>query len=331
MIQNILAKSSGWLLFFYSLPSKPVGNRMKIWRKLTRIGAVPFKGSGHILPNNEENYEYFQWLTSEVTDRGGEGAFVQVDRVESMPEKEVVDLFIRSREKEYLPIEEEIETVERGLITLNQGGDPESGKKLIETLNQLAKEFEHIKKVDFFASRKGLSLEKRIKAVRDALKTFSPEERAKTEKSITQKNHKDYQGKIWVTRKRPHVDRMASAWLIRKFIDPEAAFKFIGESGTIDPKADTVTFDIKNGVFTHQSDLCTFEVLIRSFGLKDKAIKKMAEVIHQIDLRDKKHPAPEAFGMEELIKGIRKTVTDDQEILEKGMALFEMLYASKTV
>jgi hypothetical protein len=329
MIHNKMTKHNKWLLFFYSLPAKPVGHRMKIWRKLSQIGAVPFKGSGYILPNNEENYEYFQWLVSEVIDRGGESALVQVDRIEFMPEKEIIDLFNRSREKEYFPIEEEIETVERGLITLDQRGDPESGKKLIENLNHVAKEFEHIKKVDFFASPKGISLEKRIKAVRDTIKTFSFEEPAKTEKSITQKNRKDYQGKVWVTRKRPYVDRMASAWLIRKFIDPDSVFKFIGEDETINPKANRMAFDIKNGDFTHQGDLCTFEVLIRSFGLKDKALKKMAEVVHQIDLRDKKLPVPEAVGVEELLKGIRKMGTDDRGTLEKGMALFEMLYASK--
>ena len=301
---------------------------MKVWRKLSKIGAVPFKGAGYILPNDEENYEYFQWLTSEVTDKGGEGAFVQTDRIESLTEAEIMDLFKRVREKEYLPIEEELEAIEKGTLPLDQEDNPESRKKLIDHFTRLTKEFDLIRKVDFFASPKGILLEKRMRTVRDRIKTFSSGNKAKTENPITLRDRKDYQGKIWVTRKRPYVDRIASAWLIRSFIDSGAVFKFIGE-GPVRSKKNTVLFDIKDGGFTHHGDLCTFEVLIRSFELKDQALKKLAEVVHQIDLRDKKYPAPEADGIEELLKGIRKISTDDQEILNKGISVFEMLYASK--
>jgi len=303
---------------------------MKIWRKLSRIGAVPFKGSVYLLPDNEENHEYFQWLVAEVIRKGGEGAFVQVERIESMQEEELIELFNRSREKEYRPVEDGIETVERGIIPLNQRGGLENRKKLIEDFNRLAKEFELIRKIDFFFSKKGAALEKRIKAVRDEIKTFSPGEIAKPDKLIPQKDRKNYQGRIWVTRKRPYVDRMASAWLIRKFIDPKAVFRFIGDDQTGHLEEGQVTFDMSSGELTHQGDLCTFEVLIKTFGLKDRVLKKMAEIVHQIDLKDEKHQAPEAKGVEELLKGLRKTVTNDGEILEKGMALFEMLYASKT-
>jgi hypothetical protein len=303
---------------------------MKIWRKLSQIGAVPFKGSVYLLPNNEENFEYFQWLVSEVMARGGDGAFVQVERIEFMQEKEIIDFFNRSREKDYLPMEEAMEIVERGLLNLNQGGGLENRKKLLDDFNRLAKEFELIRKIDFFVSKKGTFLEKRIKAVREVIKAFSPGEKAKPEKLISQKDRKAYQGRVWVTRKRPHVDRMASAWLIRKFIDPKAVFEFIGEEELGHSEKGRVTFDLKNGDFTHHLDLCTFEVLIRSFGLKDKALKKLAEIVHQIDLKDEKVHVPEAKGVEEILKGLRKTVTDDLEILEKGLALFEMLYASKT-
>ena len=318
-----------WLLFLYSLPAKPVGHRMKVWRKLSQIGAVSFRGAGYILPDNEEHYEYFQWLVSEVTDRGGEAAFIRVDRVELMAEKEVIALFHRAREKEYLPIAEQIEILERGLITFNQGGGIEEGRTITENLERLTKEFELVKRIDFFDSPQGISLERKIKKVREAAESLTFREQGRAEKPISPKDPADYHKKVWATRKRPYVDRMASAWLIRKFIDPEAVFKFISE-GAI-PKTDrkTVLFDIKNGAFTHQSDLCTFEVLIRSFGLNDKALSKMAEVVHQIDLRDKKRPVPEAAGLEALIRGIRKVNAEDREILEKGMALFEMLYASK--
>ncbi|MBA4393423.1 MAG: hypothetical protein C0407_07705, partial [Desulfobacca sp.] len=159
---------------------------MKIWRKLSQIGAVSFKGSVYLLPDNEENYELFQWLVTEVVGRGGEGAFVRVDRIEFMPEKEIMDCFNRSREKEYRPLEEAMEIMDRGLLNLKQGGGPEKRKKLLEDFTRLAKEFEATRKVDFFVSKKGTSLEKRIKAVREVIKTFSPGEGAKTKKLILQ-------------------------------------------------------------------------------------------------------------------------------------------------
>lgn len=330
MIQKTTTPSSGWLLFFYSLPSKPVGNRMKVWRKLSRIGAVPFKGSGHILPDSEENHEYFQWLVSEVISRGGEGAFVRTDRIESMKEKELIALFDQNREKEYRAVEEGVEALERRIGNLKKAGGAENKKKLIEDFNRLLKEFEMVRKVDFFFSKRGASLEIRLKGIDREITTLSVGEIKKPGELMAQKDRKDYQGRQWVTRKRPYVDRMASAWLIRRFIDPKAVFKFIEEEEITNPEEGPVAFDMKNGEFTHRGDLCTFEVMIRVFGLKDKALKRMAQIVHEIDLKDEKYRVPEAKGIEELLKGLRKTVKADGEILEKGMALFELLYTSKT-
>jgi hypothetical protein len=169
-----------------------------------------------------------------------------------------------------------------------------------------------------------------MKAIHNDIKTLSAREVKKPEKLISLRDRKDFQRRIWVTRKRPHVDRMASAWLIRKFIDKEAVFEFIEENEIPHPKKEYIPFDMKNGEFTHQGDLCTFEVLMKAFKLKDKALNKLAEIVHVIDLKDEKYRALEANGVEEIIKGIRKTSPDDKEVLEKGMTLFEMLYASKT-
>jgi len=329
MIQKKSTKSKRWLLFFYTLPSKPVGNRLRIWRKLSQIGAVSFKGSVYLLPDKEDNYETLQWLGSEVISRGGEVDLVRTDRFEFMPEVEIIHLFNRSREKEYKPIVETLETIERGILNLRQGGAV-NRKKISEDFNRLTKEFESVRKVDFFSSKKGAAVEKRIKSTQEMIENFSTREKVKTAKPMVSRDRQNYLGKVWVTRKRPYVDRMASAWLIRKFIDLEATFQFIRDGETLNHQNGTVPFDLKNGEFTHQGDLCTFEVLIKSFGLKDKILKKIAEVVHQIDLKDEKYPAPEAKGVEEVLKGIRRTAGDDQEMLEKGMALFEMLYVSKT-
>jgi hypothetical protein len=304
---------------------------MKIWRKLSQIGAVPFKGSVYVLPDNEDHHEYFQWLVSEVITRGGEGAFVRAERIESMEEKELRALFDQNRNKEYHPVETGIEALERRLGNFKKGGGTEPKKNLIEDFNRLIREFERVRKVDFFSSIKGASLEIRLKAIENEITSLSAREIKRPEKLMHQKERKDYQRRTWVTRKRPYVDRIASAWLIRRFIDPKAVFKFIKEDETTNPGEGPVAFDIKNGEFSHQGDFCTFEVMIKVFGLKDKALKKMAQIVHEIDLKDEKYSAPEAKGIEELLNGIRKTVKADGEILEKGMALFEMLYASITL
>jgi len=134
--------------------------------------------------------------------------------------------------------------------------------------------------------------------------------------------------KTWVTRAKPFVDRMASAWLIKKFIDKDAGFKFIREQTVRQLDKRTIAFDIRDAEFTHSGDMCTFETLIKTFGIKDKAVKKIAGLVHDLDIKDDKFNVPEARGIEEILIGIRRTATNDSEALEKGMNVFEMLYAS---
>jgi hypothetical protein len=304
---------------------------MRIWRKLSQIGAVPFKGSVYILPDNEDHHEYFQWLVSEVVARGGEGAFIRADRIESMKEEELIDLFDQNRMKDYRPVEEAVEALKRRIGSLKKGGGGENKKNLIEDFNGLIKEFGRVRKVDFFLSKKGISLETRLKGIDKEIASLSAREIKRPEKWMTKKDRKDYRGRTWVTRKRPYVDRMASAWLIKRFIDPNAVFNFIKEDETTNLLEGSVSFDLKNGEFTHGGNLCTFEMMLKVFGLRENALKKMAQIVHEIDLKDEKYPAPEAKGIEEILKGIRKTGRNDLEILDKGMALFEMLYASKAL
>jgi len=141
---------------------------------------------------------------------------------------------------------------------------------------------------------------------------------------------KEYQGRTWTTRKRPFIDRMASAWLIRKFIDRKASFTFMDESKLKSSGEGTVSFDVSGGDFTHWGDLCTFEVLVKSFGLKDIIVKKIAEIVHELDIKDDRYRTADAKGLESVLAGIRKTAKDDADALEKGMAVFEMIYAAKT-
>ena len=325
-----VAKSNKWLLIFYTVPSKPVGNRMKIWRRLAKAGAVQLKGAVYILPYNEEHLELCQWLVLEVMAMKGDGAFVIAEKIETITNSEVINLFNQHRAVDYKGIQKGLAELEQRINSIKKGTGGQSVKNLSEQFNKYQKEFEEIKKIDFFSSKAGNDLKKKIKVLEGGIKDVSGFAIKKKSVVIVPRRVEDYRGKTWVTRKNPFVDRMASAWLIRKFIDKKANFGFISEQDVEDLKKDSIAFDIRRGEFTHSGDMCTFEVLIKAFGLKDKALKKIAEVVHELDIKDDKYKNPEARGIEDILMGIRKTAKDDAEILDKGMVVFEMLYASKT-
>ena len=322
------AKIQEWLLFFYSVPSKPVSNRMRIWRTLVKAGAVQFKGAAYILPASDDHYELFQWLVSSVTDMQGEAAFVKVPCIETMKEDEIVSLFDQQREKDYLDFGNRLDEFENRIGRIGKGVAMMENKKSEEELQRFAKEFQDIGKIDFFFSKGRKGLEKRLKAIASQITGRTRVESAKFAIEVIKRRASDYQGKTWVTRKRPFIDRVASAWLIKGFIDKKAAFGFIDESEIESLDKDTIAFDMVGGEFTHVGDMSTFEVLLKSFGLKDKALGVVAEIVHQLDLQDEKYRNPAAEGLREILDGIRKTVKDDHEALEKGMSIFEMLYAA---
>lgn len=316
-------------MFFYSVPSRPVSNRMKIWRRLMQAGALPFKGAGYILPYSEEHYEFCQWLVSEVVGMGGEAAFVYVKKIETMYDKEVIDLFNKQRDRDYRDIYKRIEGFERKIQNIKKGSTIQVNKKLFEQFSKLSKDFDAIKRKDFFSSKTGTILKKRLEALQTELKDIDRIYVGLRSPKVITKHIKNYQGKTWVTRKMPFVDRMASAWLIRKFIDPRASFKFINEREVAYLGKDMIAFDVMGGEFTHIGDMCTFEVLIKSFNLVDRRIKKIAAIVHELDIKDDKFKTPEAKGIEEILVGIRKTSKSDLEALERGIDVFEMLYEAK--
>jgi hypothetical protein len=318
-----------WLVFFYSVPAKPAGCRVKIWRRLSKAGAVQFKGSVYILPHNEENHEFFSWLVSEVKAMNGEAAFLRGEKFETSKEQEIIDLFNRQRDKEYRKIEKCADSIEGIVSSFKKGTKVQKETKLNERFSRLVRNFEEIQRIDFFMSEAGLKMKHKIKVLEKEIRNAAASE---TKSAVTVKiqNKKDYQGRTWVTRKKPFVDRIASAWLIKGFIDKKAGFDFIDEREMDSVKDGAVTFDMGGGNFTHIGDMCTFEVLLKSFRIKEGTLKKISEIVHQIDLRDDRFLIPESKGIEEVLAGIRKTGESDQEILEKGMGIFEMLYASKT-
>lgn len=324
------AKKQEWLLFFYSVPSKPVSNRMRIWRMLVKTGAVQFKGSVYILPASDDHYELFQWLVSSVTAMQGEAAFVRVSGIETMKSDEIIRLFDQQREKDYLDIGMRLDEFEKKIGSVKKGVGTLNNKKIEEEFNRFVKEFQEIGKIDFFFSKGRKELERRMKTITSDITGLSRGESVKPSVQVLKRRAGDYQGKTWVTRKRPFIDRFASAWLIKGFIDRKAVFGFIEENEIEGLDKDAVAYDIVGGEFTHVGDMSTFEVLLKSFGMKDKALRIMAEIVHQLDLKDGKYQNPAAEGLREILEGIRKTVKDDYDALEKGMGIFEMLYAANS-
>jgi hypothetical protein len=324
------AKGHGWILFFYSVPSRPASNRMKVWRKLMKAGALQLKGAVYILPFNDEHYEFLQWLVSEIAEMKGEGAFTRIDKIDTMKDSEVIALFNRQRADDYKVAEKTLDDLERKVTSIQKGAKAKNVMGLTQQFSKLHKEFEEVKRVDFFSSGEGEALNKRIKRVGAELKTLEGTEAKKESPvAITTRSVTAYKGKLWLTRKRPFIDRMASAWLVRRFIDKSASFDFIDEKDLDAVGKDSVVFDMREGDFTHTGDMCTFEVLIKSFVFRDKILRKMAEIVHNLDMKDDKYNATEAKGLEDILTGIRKTAKDDRDALERGMQVFEMLYMSK--
>jgi hypothetical protein len=285
----------------------------------------------YVLPDNQEHEEFFQWLAGEIDSMGGEAAFVRADRVETMPDEEIVALFGRRKAMDYRRLGEALAAIERKIDGARQGGGAATAKTLLVRIARLERNFEEARGTDFFASAAGQELGNRIERVQAAVRDLAgAAQRAPHSTGIPLQHPDAYRGRRWVTRRAPFVDRMASAWLIRTFIDPEATFGFIDEEEVAATGTDAVAFDVRGGAFTHVEDLCTFEVLVRSFELQGPALAKIVEIVHDLDLRDDRYRRAEAAGVEEILEGVRQTARDDNEALERGMAVFEMLYAAKS-
>lgn len=317
-----------WLLFFYTVPAKPGNLRMKVWRRLIKMGAVSLKGSVYILPDTEDHLEALHWLTGEVASLGGEAAFVKVGRIETMNAEEIIALFNSQRENEYAPMEATLEALEAQMSSLEQQKDPKGLERVKMAFQKLIKEHRAIQGIDFFHSPKGSGLQTRLGRFEERFTQLTAQPQTERPKLAGPRNKDDYQGKVWVTRRNPFVDRMASAWLIRRFIDPKARFEFLEKDQVSAEVPTAVSFDVPGGDFSHQQDQCTFEVLLQTFSLRGKPLRKIAEVVHELDLKDGKFPNPQASGVESILLGIRKTVADNREALEEGIKTFERLHAA---
>jgi hypothetical protein len=309
-----------WLLLIHQIPPKPDYFRVKIWRRLQRLGAVAIKNSVYVLPKNEQTQEDFQWVLREVVESGGDASLCEARFVDGLSDDEVMQLFRSAREDDYQEISRDLERIATSLSKKTKTNS-ENRKQLALELERIHKRMAEVTAIDFFNASGRESAERVIFALDARLQEGSPAGKAAKAKQQLQ----DFQGHTWVTRKGIHVDRMASAWLIRRFIDPSARFKFVPAKG-YQPEPGEIRFDMYEAEFTHEGDRCTFEGLIERVGLSDPGLGPIAQIVHDIDLKDAKFAREETPGIERLIAGIAMAHKDDENRLARGTAVFDDLY-----
>jgi hypothetical protein len=311
-----------WLLLIHQIPPRPAYLRVKIGRHLQRIGAVAIKNSVYALPRNDETQEDFQWVLREVVNGGGDASIIEARFIEGLSDEQVLALFQSAREADYRELAEQARQVAASFP--KRGPPPENRRS--EVANQIARlrqRLSELEAIDYFGAP-GREIAEGVVSEMEARMKPAVESRDPSKSAL---RREEYRGRTWVTRSGIKVDRMASAWLIRKFIDPQARFKFVAAKG-YQPHKGELRFDMFEAEFTHEGDLCTFEVLVERFGLNDPALQEIAEIVHDVDVKDAKYGREEAPGVGQVVNGIAAAHADDEARLERGSALFEDLYAS---
>jgi hypothetical protein len=310
-----------WLLLIHQLPPKPNYFRVKIWRRLQRLGAVAIKNSVYVLPKNDQTQEDFQWVLREIVEGGGEASLCEARFVEGLSDDQVETLFQTARSAEYGELAEEARRLAEVPLPEGQIEDDRRTQSEVD-LARLKRRLAEVVAIDFFGAPGREAAEGLVSGVAARMR----DKRAGKEVSkAAASRREDLQGKTWVTRKGIYVDRMASAWLIRRFIDSGARFKFVPAKG-YKPLPDELRFDMFEAEFTHEGDRCSLEVLIERMPINDPALVPIAEIVHDIDLKDSKFGRQETPGIERLIAGIAMAHKDDETRLARGEAVFDDLY-----
>ncbi len=308
-----------WMLLIHQIPPTPAYLRVKIGRHLHRIGAVAIKNSVYALPRNDETQEDFQWVLREIVKGGGDASLVEARFIEGLSDEQVIGLFQAAREADYGELADQARGVAAGLP--GRGSVPEKRRaELAGQVARLRQRLTELAAIDFFGAPGREIVEGVLSGMEARMRTVEGPEPSKPTEDRAQ-----HRGRTWVTRAGIKVDRMASAWLIRKFIDPEARFKFVPAKG-YQPDKGELRFDMFEAEFTHEGDLCTFEVLVQRFGFDDPALRAIAEIVHDIDVKDAKYGREEAPGIGQLVAGIAAAHENDEVRLARGAALFDDLY-----
>ncbi len=300
-----------WLLLLYALPTRHGSRRVGLWRTLKKVGAVALKTSASLLPDTPAHYERFQWLAKQIRDDGGEAVVVRTAEIEGMNPGQIYATFNEARAEDY----SELITELTALLSVNRRKVEAAFEPALERLRGRLAE---VQRIDFFSCPRA----------QDALMLFGKAERLRSPRAKLARAARvkvaTFRNKTWLTRPRPEIDRVASAWMIKRFIDPQARFVFAPKPAE-HPGA--IPYDMIDVEFTHHGDDCTFETLLKRFGLADRTLHRLGEMIHEADLNDGKFAAVEAIGIDRMLKGLGHLGWSDEQILQHGFVSFDALFA----
>jgi hypothetical protein len=309
-----------WWLLIHQIPPKPAYLRVKVSRQLRRVGAVAVKNTVYALPATDAAREDFQWVLAQVVEGGGEALICEARFVEGLSDAEVQRLFTNERDADYASVAKEA----RDLGSRSERFDAAETRATLDVaVTRLERRLEELAEIDFFDAPGRVATQALVDGLRRRLSHPSPHENTMSKPTPVE----DWRHRTWVTRTGVKVDRIASAWLVRRFVDADARFKFVPAKG-YEPAPGEVRFDMFEAEFTHEGELCTFEVLLRRLGIERRGLQALAEVVHDIDLKDAKYGRPETRGVAAAIDGLVATCPTDEQRLELGFALFDSLLAT---
>lgn len=296
---------SPWLLLVFSLPARNGSRRVEIWRKLQKYGTLPLPSSGHVLPNNATNQERMEWLATSIRNYKGKASVVQVQTFDDLPTDRLKHMFVQARSADYERLLREL----NAFLALPRSSRPAA------KLSRLRQKLQSIASIDFFDHPTRSRVEKCFERA---------EEKDKAVSGRNAKSSAEYSNRIWMTRHRPGIDRVSSAWLIRRFIDPKGRFVFSDDPSS-NPEA--IPFDMfcSHG-FGHRGNDCTFETLRKHFRISDSRVKAIAEIVHDADLNDNKFGRSEGQGLDRVMTGWAKQGLPDDDLLRRGVEMIEALY-----
>jgi hypothetical protein len=318
-----------WVLLIHQLPPRPTNLRVRIWRKLQKLGAVAIKNSVYVLPANEKTDEAFQWLKQEIQASRGEASVFKAASVEGATDQEIIAAFRKARDEEFAAVAAEFDGLTGAIREQARGKHMSAGRLASHEseIDRLHGELERIAGNDFFAAT-GRAVafaayercRKQLRAAQGPKANMSSSDSKRGKLDLAR-----YQAQRWVTRRNLHIDRLASAWLVKQFIDKRPRFYFVAEGETIER---AIPFDMFGAEFTHHGEDCTFETMLKRFGLSEnKGLREIAEIVHDIDLKDDKFHRLEAAGLNAIIDGLSKVLRDDRKLLQQTGVVFDGLHA----
>jgi hypothetical protein len=313
-----MTSSGGWYLLIHSIPPKPLYLRAKVRQRLSRAGAVALKNSVYVLPREGGRLVDLEGIVAEIASGGGEAWISEGSFVAGVSDDEIVRRFRAERRADYAALAKELDDALASLKHRGRSEPPE--KKASSRLEKLRARLAEIAAIDFFPDASARSAAAALRRLEHAL-------RPRRRSSPSPARHADLIGKTWVTRRGVQIDRIASAWLVRRFIDANARFRFVDPK---DPRIvpGEIRFDMMPGDITHEGDRCTFETLVARAGVSDPWVREIAEIVHDVDLGDGKYARPDAAGVKRLLMGIALGHSKDEDRLARGFALFDDLYGS---